>query len=108
MKNEFPADSTWDSPCTAMPGGCGSSPTTFSGTQVLEYYQMDLLDLSKVGREMAPGCPSPHSWSELMGRLCLARFPCCALGGKAVALGMMPSFRCRGKIHVSLEQLGLF
>lgn len=49
MKNEFPADSMWAAPCTAM-GGCpDGQPDTWTGTQVLEYYQMDLLDLGKVG-----------------------------------------------------------
>lgn len=53
MKNEFPANSLWGCPCEAMEGGCFSPNGTadpncqMTGNQVLQYYDMDLLPISK-------------------------------------------------------------
>ena len=46
MKNEFEDTSQWECPCSATPQGC-AGPCTFSGADVLAYYEIDSLAIPK-------------------------------------------------------------
>ncbi|GAB4819573.1 hypothetical protein N2152v2_006619 [Parachlorella kessleri] len=47
MKNEFPPDSTWECPCSAVPPPWTCPDCVFTGTDVLDYYEMNLLNIPK-------------------------------------------------------------
>jgi hypothetical protein len=60
MKNEFPADSVVECPCSAMPAPWTCTDCIFTGNDVLAYYQMDLLNLSKAS---CSSCMLPYRYS---------------------------------------------
>ena len=75
MKNEFPADSTWECPCSAVAPPWTCPDCVFTGTDVLDYYEMNLLNIPKVrGAGLLRDEPVEYTQGE--GRWTITRGSC--------------------------------